>query len=240
METTEITSALAVDIAIGLAILVFAIIKGRKGLYATLVPFVVALLALAGASFTAELLTEPISRPLIPIAAERIAEKIDPSEMLGAKTDTSSDSSGAYLDAIKEHIPEELQRIIDLDGIEDSLTDFIGGLRGKAQVKTEELVREAAEAMAKELVPRYVHLALFIISLIVLWFLLTALSKALGITFKLPILSAVNTLGGAAVGIIECGIIIAVILWAADQLGISFFRDLEPQSLLLKYFFIPN
>ena len=73
-------------------------------------------------------------------------------------------------------------------------------------------------------------------SRISLWLLLHVLATAMDLLAKLPGLSSVNALGGAALGLVKGALVLFLAVWAARHLGVSFETKDVAQTYILQFF----
>ena len=113
-----------------------------------------------------------------------------------------------------------LQEVLDLIGE----SELFSGLRVFLEEAVEEQVLEvtttAAAAVAAYLAQLVANALLFGLSfllILLVWFLV---SRALDLTFRLPILSAVNTVGGLVIGLVKGVLLMLVVVWLARLAGL--------------------
>jgi hypothetical protein len=112
-----------------------------------------------------------------------------------------------------------LQQILDLLRASDRFAGLTDYLEEAIQEKTLEVTTTAAAAVANYLslvVARAVLFGLSFVLILLVWFLV---SRALDIAFKLPILSAVNAVGGLIFGLLKGVLIMLVLVWLARLAG---------------------
>ncbi|MDD7538488.1 MAG: CvpA family protein, partial [Oscillospiraceae bacterium] len=100
----------------------------------------------------------------------------------------------------------------------------------------QEKAGDAAGTAARSLVESVVHAVLFLLCFLLLLILLRLLTKLLDHLFELPVLHALNTLGGGVFALLEAAILLYLVLWLAPEFGITFFRDNASDTYLLKFF----
>ena len=102
--------------------------------------------------------------------------------------------------------------------------------------------RAIAAAVARELVETFAFAILYILIFLALVILLRLAALAINLVLRLPVLSGVNTLGGALLGLLEGMMVVWLLIWLAPRLGIAlpaentyllhFFSTVGPLSLL--------
>ena len=126
-----------------------------------------------------------------------------------------------------------LQEVLDLIGE----SELFSGLRGFLEEAVEEQVLEvtttAAAAVAAYLAQLAANALLFGLSfllILLVWFLI---SRALDLTFRLPILSAVNTIGGLLIGLLKGVLLMLVVVWLARLCGLITDANAGPLARLM-------
>ena len=69
-----------------------------------------------------------------------------------------------------------------------------------------------------------------------LWLLLHVLAAAMDLLAKLPGLSFLNALGGAALGLVKGALVLFLAIWAARRLGVSFETEEVARTYILQFF----
>ena len=126
-----------------------------------------------------------------------------------------------------------LQEVLDLIGE----SELFSGLRVFLEEAVEEQVLEvtttAAAAVAAYLAQLVANALLFGLSfllILLVWFLV---SRALDLTFRLPILSAVNTVGGLVIGLVKGVLLMLVVVWLARLAGLITDASAGPLARLM-------
>ena len=94
----------------------------------------------------------------------------------------------------------------------------------------------AAERAAYLLVKTIVQAALFLAFFLALMLLLRLLTHGLDRLFSLPVLAQLNSLGGAALSLMEGALLIFLIVFLAPRLGVTWFADHAAGTHLLAWF----
>lgn len=82
-----------------------------------------------------------------------------------------------------------------------------------------------------------VHFFLWGIFCVLFLALLTIIKNALGLAFNLPVIGWVDKLGGAVLGVVECGVILFVVGWLARLIGFTALHELSEGTILFALFF---
>jgi len=211
-----------VDILI-VALLLLCVWSGyRKGFVLTLCGFLALFVALIGASICSSLFAPPVADLVAPMLEETVQEAL--TEYMD---DTMSDLSissqlpipeGADLLDILD--PTQLPiGAIPMEAVVDSLKEnpllqrlaesFQAAVDSGAIDTTTHIARAVAEFTALQIV-RIVIFILAFFTMNIAWFLL---SHALDLAFKLPVLSALNAVSGAALGLVKGLALVYIAVW---------------------------
>jgi hypothetical protein len=208
------------DIIIVLVLVLFAWRGAKRGLILTLC----SLLALFVAYFGAQAVAASFAQPVAGIIRPSIQASI--TEVLAGQTpEDTGDVSGSADDGQDEEEADSsadftLQQILDLLRASERFAGLTDYLEDAIEEKTLEVTTTAAAAVANYLslvMARAVLFGLSYVLILVVWFLV---SRALDIAFKLPILSAVNAVGGVIFGLLKGVLILLVLVWLARLAGI--------------------
>ena len=78
--------------------------------------------------------------------------------------------------------------------------------------------------------------ALFILSFFLILLVCFLVSHALDLAFRLPILSAVNTAGGALLGLVKGALLLFFAVWLLRRLQLWITPELISQTYILRFF----
>lgn len=216
-----------IDIAIILVLAFFAWRGAKKGLILTLFSLLAVFVAFFGARAVASNFSQPVAdilRPSIQHSIDGVLTGQTPDSDLGPDADASP---SADIPALPGYNPQEddpsenftIQEVLDLIGE----SELFSGLRVFLEEAVEEQVLEvtttAAAAVAAYLAQLVANALLFgasFLLILLVWFLV---SRALDLTFRLPILSAVNTVGGLLIGLVKGILLMLVVVWLARLAG---------------------
>jgi hypothetical protein len=65
----------------------------------------------------------------------------------------------------------------------------------------------------------------------------TIIVNTLGLAFKLPVIGWVDKLGGAALGIVECGVALFIAGWLLSFIGFTALHDMAEGTIIFSLFF---
>lgn len=213
----------AVDVAILLALAFFAWRGAKKGLILTLFSLLALFVAYFGAQAVSSNFAEPVSNIIRPSIQLSITEAMtgETADSAGAasaapETETEDDPAG-------EEEPEadlSLEQIVALLDSSGLFPGFRSYVEEAVEEKVVEVTTTAAAAVASYLallIARAVLFALSFVVILLLWFLV---SRALDLAFQLPILSAVNTVGGLLFGLVKGVLVLLVLVWFLRLFGV--------------------
>ena len=113
--------------------------------------------------------------------------------------------------------------------VRDSLTEEI-------QEKAVDAGTTIATAVVESVVRSVLYGVVFLLSFLALTVLLKLAIGALDLVAKLPGLHLLNTLGGAAAGLVQGVVLAFLAIWIARRLGVSFETETVAQTHILHFF----
>ena len=229
-----------IDIIILLVLAFFAWRGAKKGLILTLFSLLAIFVAFFGARAIASTFSQPVAdilRPSIQYSIDGVLTGQTPGAAQSPSPEASASPSPEVSPAPDGEAPAEpdftIQEVLDLIGE----SELFSGLRVFLEEAVEEQVLEvtttAAAAVAAYLAQLVANALLFGLSfllILLVWFLV---SRALDLTFRLPILSAVNTVGGLLIGLIKGVLLMLVVVWLARLAGIITDASAGPLARLM-------
>ena len=229
-----------IDIAIFLALAFFAWRGAKRGLILTLFSLLAIFVACFGARAVASTFSQPVADILRPSIQQSINGVLTgqtpgalPSPGPEGSPSPAPEASAAPEDGTEPEPDFTLQEVLDLIGE----SELFSGLRGFLEEAVEEQVLEvtttAAAAVAAYLAQLAANALLFGLSfllILLVWFLI---SRALDLTFRLPILSAVNTIGGLLIGLLKGVLLMLVVVWLARLCGLITDANAGPLARLM-------
>jgi hypothetical protein len=236
--------AYIIDIII-ILVLAFYVWRGaKKGLILTLFSLLAIFVAFFGAKAVAVNFAKPVAniiRPSIQLTIEGVITGKTPADLPAASpapSESQSDSSAAASESPETSSAAgnsdfTLQQILDLMGESEVFSGLRGFLEDAIKEKTLEVTTTAAAAVSAYLARLIATALLFGLSfllILLLWFLI---SRALDLAFKVPILSAVNGLGGGLIGLIKGTLVVMVVVWLARLAGFITDANAGPLTRLM-------
>ena len=212
-------------IVIGVFIL-FAVWKGYRGFYDSLMPFVVAVCALVGAIFVTRLFTDAAIEWVWPWVQRRFAEKVDLSSL--KLLDLSQ-----LAEAFEKLLPEVLLNLCDKLGLD--VQGYVGTAMETVDAGARQVAETAADALLRSVTAGVVRVVLFLGSWGLLSLALTLIKNAFGLVFELPVIRGVDRTGGVLLGVALCFVLIYTLLWLAALLNIQFILDFARDSVILQW-----
>lgn len=207
--------SLTIDIAIAAILLLCLIIGGSRGFIRSLLSVVILAAALLGSSVVASVLTDPVTEWVTPRVEQQILDHLTNGRSEEAVNAAAASDSAA------------LSQIVDFDAIT--------GIARKAMDSAVEAGKNLLEGAVAGVVRSLVYAVLFLLSFMLLTLLLRLLTSPLHLAARAPVLSTLNRLAGAALGL--CLGILAMFA-AASLLQWTGLVDAVTmrQTYLLKYF----
>ncbi|MCD7786723.1 MAG: CvpA family protein [Oscillospiraceae bacterium] len=215
----------AVDAAVAAIFCICALVKGCRGLYRSLMSLLVFLAAMLGAYLLSRSLADTVTALVYPW----VQAHISPAAPEAAALQTTD--AAVMTGLVEQSFPDALLRFMRNLGMETQ--DFIARAMGSPTTTAQEIVESAAAEMLLQATRTLVRAGLFLLSFLLLLFLLTLLKNALGLTTRLPVIHFADRLGGAAFGIAECALALYALLWLANLLQIEGLLHLAAQSRIL-------
>ena len=252
------------DIVVLAALLFGAIAKGVKGLYKCLMPLVVVLAAIIGALILARTLTPVVTEAVYPKVEDKVVEKMQENREELKEELLLSGEVDVLGGKVKELLPAPLLKLGEKFGqLDESLSAFAEKIgESAAELLTQEQkdklqgigeeVRQESQSAAEEtrlavyaaafdaayrVTETAVRWTLRILGFVLLYFLFTLLKNALHVTVELPVIGWVDRLGGAALGILECGAILLVVGVLLKFFNIMLLQKLSEGTRVASFFF---
>ena len=207
------TTPVIIDIVVAAVLLGFAVYGGKRGLFRALSGLLAVVVALVGAGIIAATFTTPVTKVVTPLIAGHIEEKVENAMAV------QSAGSGVQMPEADTEDPSAIQDLLAILGLDDEV-------RSRLAEEVEEKVRDTgasiAAAVVESMARSFIYGTLYILSFAVLLLLMKVLIGAMDLVLKLPLLRGLNTLGGAAVGLVEGALLLFLAVWVLRRLGVSF------------------
>lgn len=232
-------NAYIVDGVIAVVLLVGALVGAKRGLFKSLMGMIVVAAALVGAVILANVLAEPVTDMIAPKVENAIVKQF---------TDKVEDLSDSGKSAVDAGTRDELASLLEEYGIpSDTVNKLIGSVSGMASDAVKDATEAAKDAAAdsfrsavsttiRAVVYGTVHTVLILVLYIVLLIVLKLLTNLVDHVFDLPVLSTVNGLGGAALGLVETILLVYVVVHVLYHMGVSIIADHANDTFLLRFF----
>ena len=144
-----------------------------------------------------------------------------------------SAGSGVQMSEADTEDPSAIQDLLTILGLDDEV-------RSRLAEEVEEKVRDTgasiAAAVVESMARSFIYGTLYILSFAVLLLLMKVLIGAMDLVLKLPLLRGLNTLGGAAVGLVEGALLLFLAVWVLRRLGVSFESEALAEAHILRIF----
>ena len=221
------TTPVIIDIVVAAVLLGFAVYGGKRGLFRALSGLLAVVVALVGAGIIAATFTTQVTKVVTPLIAGHIEEKVE-----NAMAVQSADS-GVQMPEADTEDPSAIQDLLAILGLDDEVRSR---LAEEVQEKVRDTGASIAAAVVESMARSLIYGTLYILSFAVLLLLMKVLIGAMDLVLKLPLLRGLNTLGGAAVGLVEGALLLFLAVWVLRRLGVSFESEALAEAHILRIF----
>ena len=229
-----------IDAVFALVLILGVVFGAKRGLFRSLMALAAVVLALIGASLLTDALTEPVTDLLMPRVEKSVEEWFAASDetakgeapQLGGET-PSADAAGEVPngDAAQDaELAQQDDSPLAVTGLLKKLLHF--DLDGAVRQSLRNAARDAALAAVRTLLGSVVRTLVFVLCFLILTVLLRLVIGGIDKVLDLPVLNALNTLGGGALGLIEGALLLFLVCDVAPKLGAKAFADCEGTYLL--------
>ena len=223
------TTPVIID-AVAVAILAFFVLWGaHQGLLRSLAGLLTIVAALVGAGLIAGALADSAARLAGPLVEERIRTQVD--EAITAQASQKVEMPELDVEGGDEEF--DIQDLLALMGLDQDVRD---SLTEEIQEKAVDAGTTIAAAAVESVVRSVLYGVVFLLSFLALTVLLKLAIGALDLVAKLPGLHLLNTLGGAAAGLVQGVVLAFLAIWIARRLGVSFETEPVAQTHILHFF----
>lgn len=221
------TTPVIIDIVVAAVLLGFAVYGGKRGLFRALSGLLAVVVALVGAGIIAATFTTPVTKVVTPLIAGHIEEKVENAMAV------QSAGSGVQMPEADTEDPSAIQDLLAILGLDDEVRSR---LAEEVQEKVRDTGASIAAAVVESMARSLIYGTLYILSFAVLLLLMKVLIGAMDLVLKLPLLRGINTLGGAAVGLVEGALLLFLAVWVLRRLGVSFESEALAEAHILRIF----
>lgn len=207
-----------IDIILLTILLFFTWRGGKKGLILTLFSLLAVFIAFFGARAVSTHFSAPVANLIEPSIQRSITALLPTSDGSGAPDSAEADGTENTEDT--QPSETDFQQILDLLQERGLYTGFSSLLAEAAESKRLEIVTTAAAAVSAYLAGMIASAGLFLLAFFLILLLCFLLSYALDLAFRLPVLSGLNTLGGAVLGFVKGAAVLLFAVWAARLTGL--------------------
>lgn len=209
------------DIAAAAVLLLFLVLGARAGLIRSLAGLVIVVVALVGAGMIAATFADPAAKLAAPMIEKAMTQKVE--EAITAET--------GMLDT--ERVDPEIGEVLSMLSLDEEVKE---GITNRAEQTIRDTGASVISAVVEGLCRSVIYGLLYIFAFLGLWLLLHVLAKAMDLLARLPGLSSLNALGGAALGLVKGVLVLFLAIWAARRLGVSFETEEVAQTYILQFF----
>ena len=221
------TTPVIIDIVVAAVLLGFAVYGGKRGLFRALSGLLAVVVALVGAGIIAATFTTPVTKVVTPLIAGHIEEKVENAMAV------QSAGSGVQMPEADTEDPSAIQDLLAILGLDDEVRSR---LAEEVQEKVRDTGASIAAAVVESMARSLIYGTLYILYFAVLLLLMKVLIGAMDLVLKLPLLRGLNTLGGAAVGLVEGALLLFLAVWVLRRLGVSFESEALAEAHILRIF----
>ena len=208
MQTPVIIDIIAAAVLLG-----FTVYGARRGLFRALAGLLIVAAARMGARSAAETLVPPTLDLVRPVVQRLVEQELD--RTLG--------------DGMEISMPEEPEALLALLGVDEArLAELAEQVRRTIQETGATILAAVAESLAEPVL----YSLLFLLAFFLLTAALKLAARLLDLALKLPVLHGANALSGAAVGLLEGLVVLAVAALVLNRLEVP----LAEESYLLRIF----
>ncbi len=236
-------NALIIDVILLLVLVAGYCIGAKRGLFKSLMGFVVVIVALVGSVLIANALTEPVTDLIYPVVEEKITARLESAYSDTQATDALKDAAQNDIEAFLDgKVSDTFSQLLEKIGLkEETIRTFlddvtnsklVSGLKDSAKESAAAAVSAMAYAMVHTAVQAVLSLVLFLLLLIVL----KLFTRLFDHVLDLPVLKTLNDVGGGILGLLEVLLFVYLALWLAPRFGITFLRESAESTYLLKFF----
>ncbi len=219
------TTPVIIDVIVAAILVAAAVWGAHRGLFRSLAGLAVVVVALVGAAVIANALAAPAARLVTPLIRDHIETRVDE-----AMAQQSQEVQMPEADVEGDFSIDSLLALMGLDA------DVRADLAGQAQEKIQDTGVSLAMAVVESVAESILYAALFLLSFVALTILLKLLIRALDLVLQLPGLHLANSLGGAAIGLIEGALALFLAVWVLRRFGVSFETESVSATHLLRFF----
>ena len=219
------TTTVIIDVIAAAVLIAAAAWGAHRGLFRSLAGLAVVIVALVGAAVIANALAAPAARLVTPLIREGIETRVDEA--------MAQQSQGVQMPEADVDEGFEIADLLALMGLDE---DVLDSLARQTEEKIQDTGVSLAMAVVESVAESILYAALFLLSFVVLTILLKLLIRALDLVLQLPGLHLVNSLGGAAIGLVEGALVLFLVIWVLRRFGVSFETDTVSATHILKFF----
>ena len=216
------TTPVIIDIVVIVVLVGFTTYGARRGLLRALTSLLVVVVALVGAGIVAATFTQPVTKLVTPLIADHIEKKVD-AVIENTQAPVSQDGTENF----------SVEDLLALLGLDQEMQE---ALAEQAEEKIEDTGATIAMAVVDSLAQSIIYAVLYMISFVGLSILLRVLLRAMDLVLQLPGLHLLNSLGGAAVGLVEGMLLLFLVVWVLRRMGVSFETEALASAHILQIF----
>ena len=229
MELISSEPSVLLDGAVIVVFLIFAFLKGDKGLYKTIVPVLVTVTAVSAAIILSEMLKNRVADAVFPWAWDQLRSRIDLSAI---RTSVTADVASQ----LEKLLPDTVMNIAGSLGLTVKQAVSSAAESAVAQADARALAEQAARAVLYPVTVAVVRVGLFFLFFVLLKVMLGLLTAAAGLAFDLPVIGWLDRAGGALVGVVECAVVLLILVRLIQISGVAPLIAVVQRSRILSLF----
>lgn len=198
------------DILVLAALIVAAVVGARRGLLKSLAGLLIVVVSLLGAAWAADHLSEPVMRWVEPRVTQRVEQIVQNSQPADAS---------------------QMLQALSFRG--DGLQKMLNNVQQQVQETGETLIRAVVLSVTRSVADTMVYAVSFLLLSLVLGLLMKPLNA---LVTNLPLISTLNSLGGAVLCLAGCGLLLFAVVWAMQRFGWLLTPELIDSTILLRFF----
>ena len=193
-----------------LAILAISAAAGaRLGLFKSLTRVLSVLLAMVLAAFLATAFSDDLARLLFPYVKEPLTRTL---------TDLLENLQASQLS----------EKLAGLEVLGISTQELLAQLQAG--------VTQSLESFALLLLQAVITLLVYVLGVSIAKWILQKLFNSINVVFKLPLLKQINSIGGAALSLLEAALVLFLVVWLVKACGITYLHTHSEGTYLLRFF----
>lgn len=223
------------DVVVALVLLFFLWRGYSKGLVLTLCSLLSVVVAFVGATILTSALTPPVSHTIQPIIEQKLNQTfLEQIEKGGVLNDVSIDMTGVTDGQSTQSLPIPVEKALEALKSTPVFRGFADAFQKALEKNLVSISSNAAKVISEYIALQVARIVLFTLTFILIMIGWYFFSRGLDLAAHLPVLSSLNGLGGAVVGLARGALIVYLVCWLLKGSYIP--QDAIEGSYLLRFF----